>query len=109
MTVSRILRIGLAFALLYPAIDSIFFTNSWLGFFPAFVIKSSPIDIVALAIIFSLVEIVVALWLLFAKDPLYPALLIFIILVSIVILNYNTFDILFRDVSIAFMALALIF
>lgn len=107
MNVSRILRIGLAFALLYPAVDSLFHPNSWIGFFPAWVVLTSPIDIVSLAMLFSVFEIALAVWLLFAKDPFYPAFLSFITLVAIVILDYNAFNILFRDVSIAFIALSL--
>jgi uncharacterized membrane protein YphA (DoxX/SURF4 family) len=110
------LRIALAFAFLYPAIDAFIDPTSWLGYFPAFATAafhtiSIPLkwsDLVLLHA-FGLLEIALALWVLIGRRAKLPAALMAFILLIIVALNLNAsdFSVLFRDVSIAFAALAL--
>jgi len=107
--VSGLLRIGIAFAFLYPAIDSFFHPGTWIGFFPAWLIAVGPVDIFALSIAFSVVEIIIAALILFQRDPTYPAIAAAAVLGAIVVFDLSAFDIVFRDISIFLMALALIF
>ena len=111
-----LLRIGVAFAFLYPPIDAIIDPASWLGYFPSFVtnlfhIVSLPLKLSDVVLLhgFGLFEIALALWLLFGKRVRVPAILMAVILFVIVGFNLDAsnFSVLFRDVSIAFAALAL--
>jgi uncharacterized membrane protein YphA (DoxX/SURF4 family) len=111
-----LLRIGLAFAFLYPAIDALFDPASWLGYFPPFVtgafhLISVPLKLSDVVLLhgFGLLEVVLALWVLLGRRVRMPALIMALILFAIVGLNLDpsNFSVLFRDVSIAFAALAL--
>lgn len=106
--ISWLLRIGIAFSFLYPAIDGFFHPNTWMGFLPAWSIGLFGIEPMTLLLIFEIVEIIVALWLLFARDPRIPAALSALVLAAIVVVDFSAFDIVFRDISILLMALALI-
>lgn len=100
------LRLGLAFSFLYAAIAAFFDPLSWIGFFPSFAHAIIPNDTLLLSM-FGLIETALALWLLSGKRILLPSIAAFLLLVGIVVFNGNSMDILFRDVSLAFMALAL--
>lgn len=110
------LRIGVAFAFLYPAIDALFDPTSWLGYFPPFVtnafhIVSIPLKLSDVVLLhgFGLLEVALALWVLLGTRVRAPAVIMAAILLAIVGLNLDpsNFSVLFRDVSIAFAALAL--
>lgn len=101
-----VLRIGLGFAFLYPPITAIGDPVSWMSYFPSFV-RALPIDTVLLLHAFGVVEVIIALWLLSGWRIRLPAGLAAIMLVGIVVCNLNDFEVLFRDLSIAAMALAL--
>lgn len=105
---SFVLRSGLAFSFLYPAIDSFFHPDTWIGFFPAWLVVVSPVDMLMLGLLFSSLEIVIAAGLLFMRDPFYPAMAAVVVLAGIVVFNWSAFDIVFRDISIMGMAIALI-
>ncbi|MEK7510742.1 MAG: DoxX family membrane protein [Patescibacteria group bacterium] len=98
-----LLRLGVAFSFLYPPIAAFFDPDSWLGYFPAFI----PASMTALHV-FGAIEIVIALWILFGKRIWIPSAAAAAMLLAIVIFNLGQFDVLFRDVSIALMALALV-
>ena len=112
-----LLRVALAFAFLYPAIDAFFDPTSWLGYFPQFVTATFhtiavPLkwsDVVLLHS-FGLLEVVLALWVLFGRRIRVPATVMALMLFAIVGFNLDpsNFSVLFRDVSIAFAALALV-
>lgn len=101
------LRIGVAFAFLYPALRAIFDPVSWLAYFPT-VIRDLPIDSLVLLHGFGAIEVTIALWLLSGWKILTPALLAALMLVCIVAFNTADMDVVFRDLSIAMMAFALI-
>ena len=101
------LRIGVAFAFLYPALRAIFDPVSWLAYFPT-VIRDLPIDSLVLLHGFGAIEVAIALWLLSGWKILTPALLAALMLVGIVAFNTADMDVVFRDLSIAMMAFALI-
>lgn len=101
-----LLRIGLAFAFLYPPIDAIFEPYSWEGYFPAF-LRHLPIDPLLLLHGFGVIEVVIAAWILYGKHLRIPATLAGLMLVAIVAFNSADFPVLFRDLAIAMMAFAL--
>ena len=99
------LRIGVAFAFLYPAIDSFVQPYSWIDYLPQFLNGILP-DVEMLRV-FAVFEFVLALWILSGKRILVPSLLAALTLIAIVALNVAEFQLLFRDLSIAAAALAL--
>jgi|SRR5581483_9391862 len=101
-----LLRIGVAFAFLYPPLDALHDPDSWIGYFPKFV-TSFPIDPLVTLHSFDVLEIVLALWLLSGWKVRVPALIMAVLLIAIVAFNLPQFPILFRDLAIAFAALAL--
>jgi len=103
--VDLILRIGLAFAFLYPPLDAITDPYSWLGYFPSFMRGYVP-DMVLLHS-FGAVEIGIALWLLSGWKIFWPSILALLMLLSIVFFDRVDFEVVFRDLSIASIALAL--
>jgi hypothetical protein len=105
-TTSLLLRIGVALAFLYPPFSALLDPNSWLGYFPVFV-STLGIDETLLLHGFGVVEAILALWILSGKRIFIPSALAAAMLIAIVLFNYAQFDVLFRDVSIALMALAL--
>lgn len=113
-----LLRIGLAFAFLYPPIDALIDPTSWLGYFPGFIttlfhLVSVPLKLSDVVLLhgFGLIEVVLAVWVLFGRRVRIPALIMALMLFAIVGFNLDpsNFSVLFRDVSIAFAALALAF
>ena len=100
-----ILRAGLAFAFLYPAISAIFSPYDWIGYFPDFMKGYVP-DMVLLHV-FGATEAVIGFWILSGKRIFIPSLLATIYLALIVVLNYQGFQVLFRDISILAMAVSL--
>jgi len=104
--VSFILRIGLAFAFLYPAVAAFLEPVAWIGYFPQFVKDIIPNETLLLNL-FGLTEVVIALWLLWGKYIFYPSVIAAVMLVTIVIFNWGGLDVVFRDLSIVAMAVAL--
>lgn len=101
-----ILRVGVAFTLLYAAVSSFLTPVNWIGFFPAFLFQSAiPEELILGA--FSLFEIILGLWLLWGKKVVYPALLSAFAFGGIALFNLGAMDIVFRDVGLFFAALAI--
>lgn len=101
------LRASVAVAFMYPAVDALFNPASWIGFFPAWMLGAFPFSDEILLHLFGASEIVIALWLLFARHIFIPSVLASIYLVGIVAFNWRFIDLLFRDISILGMSLAL--
>ena len=104
--VSLLLRLGVAFAFLYPPIAAFFNPLAWIGFFPPFILGMLPEEI--LLNIFGLIEIIIGLWILSGKKILIPSVIATVMLLGIVLFNIPQMDIVFRDLSIAAMSLALV-
>lgn len=101
-----LLRFGVAFAFLYPPVAAYLDPFSWIGFFPQFLRDTVGNDTLLLHS-FGVFEIVVALWILFGKNISIPSLLAAATVAGIIVFNWSAMDIVFRDVSILTMALAL--
>jgi len=100
------LRIGAAFAFLYPSIAAVFDPVSWFSYFPRFV-RDLPVDPLVLLHGFGILEAALALWVLSGWKIRTPAFAMTAILIAIVVLNLSGLDVVFRDLSIALMTLAL--
>lgn len=104
--IELILRIGVAFPFLYAPLNAVFDPYAWIDFFPQFMRGVVP-DIVLLNV-FGLFEVIIALWLLSGRKILMPSLLALFSLLAIVLFNLAGFQLLFRDLSIAAAAFALV-
>src|SRR3989344_3386681 len=104
-----LLRVAVAFSFLYPPLSALSDPDSWIGYFPPFLLDIAGTNDVLLLHTFGIVEIVIALWLLFGKRVFVPSTLATLMLAAIVLVNPVQFSILFRDVSIALAAAALAF
>lgn len=104
---SWVLRIGLAIVFLYAGISSLQHPLEWVGFLPGFMTK--VIAATTLIKVFAIYELGLAVWLISGKLIRYSALLCTLTLAGIVITNPGQLITTFRDIGLAFMALALIF
>lgn len=100
-----LLRLGVAFAFLYPPVNAFLDPYAWIGYFPIFM--QGIIPDMALLHLFGLVEVIIGLWILSGRRIFIPSVVATALLLAIVVLNLGDFQILFRDVSIALAALAL--
>jgi uncharacterized membrane protein YphA (DoxX/SURF4 family) len=101
-----LLRIAVAIAFAYPPLDALSNPDSWIGYFPQFLLNSG-IPSTVLLHGFGVVEIIIAAWILSGWRIEWPATLAAFMLAAIVAFNSSQFEILFRDLSIALACLAL--
>ena len=104
-----LLRASLAFSFIYPPIAALIKPYDWVGYIP-----TALQDLVAPHTILFLhgiggVEVLLAIWIMFGKKIFAPSVVAGAFLIAIVIMNPTQFDILFRDVSLAGIALALMY
>lgn len=102
-----LLRAGLALVFIYAAISSFHTPTDWVGYLPSFVRESANAP--TLLHVFSVVEMVLALWLLSGRYVKYAALLAAAMLAGIIVSNFSLFSITFRDMALVLAALALFF
>lgn len=102
-----LLRVGTAFAFLYPPLAALSDPTSWFAYFPRF-IRALPVDPLLLLHGFGIIEVILALWILFGRTVRIPAAIAAALLLVIVAFNFAQIDIVFRDISIALMTLALV-
>lgn len=101
-----LLRIAVAIAFVYPPLHALSNPDSWIGYFPQFLLNSGIAPLVLLHG-FGLIELVIAVWILSGWHIEWPATLAAFMLAGIVAFNGSQFEILFRDLSIALACLAL--
>ncbi len=106
--VDLLLRIGVAFAFLYPPISALFNPYAWVGYFPVFISSIEGIDALMLLHIFGVFEVMLGLWILSGRRILLPSVAASISLFLIVAFNWTQMDVLFRDLPILLMAVALV-
>ena len=104
--ISFLLRVGLAITFFYAGISSFLSSTNWIGFVPNFIglIISKEIFLM----IFSIFEILLGIGLLFDYKTFALSILSSATLFLILFVNIINLEILFRDIAILFMALALI-
>lgn len=100
-----LLRIGTALAFLFPPLDAFLNPFSWVGYIPNFLRELAPEMLILHT--FGILEILLAVWILSGRKIFWPSLAATAFLVLIVLFNSNDFEVLFRDLSIAAMTLAL--
>ena len=105
LLISFLLRSGLAIAFFYAGISSFLNPTSWIGFVPNFVGLIIPKEI--FLIIFSGYQILLGIGLLFDYKTFALSILSSATLFLILFGNIMNLEILFRDIAILFMALAL--
>ena len=102
---SFFLRVGLAIVFLYAAVASFLDPTSWIGFIPEWLREIFPAQV--FLVVYSIYEIFLALWLFSGKKTYYAAVLSGLTMLAIIVFNMGALDIVFRDVAILFMAIAL--
>lgn len=101
-----LLRVGLAMVFLYAGVGSIVNPSNWIGYFPIFLRNLVPQNLLLLG--FSGYEIVLAVWILSGWKQMFSAGIAAMTLLGIVVFNFGAMDIVFRDLGLFFMALALV-
>jgi hypothetical protein len=104
-TTDLLLRLGVSLAFLFPALNAFIDPYSWIGYFPTFLKDLGPEMFLLHA--FGILEIAIGLWILSGKRIFLPSIAATALLVLIVLFNLADFQVLFRDLSIAAMSLAL--
>ena len=102
-----LMRLAVAFAFIYPAVSAWFDPDSWIGYFPGFVLDLVGNNTALLLHGWGVLEILLALWVLFGVRVYIPSIIMAVALIAVVVANPGQFPILFRDVSIALAALSL--
>ncbi len=102
-----LLRAALAFAFLYPPINALFDPYAWSGYFPTFLLTLAGSHEILLLHFFGIIEAALAVWILFGRNVRIPCTIAAALLIAIVVFNLNQFAVLFRDLSIALIAIAL--
>ena len=102
-----LLRLGLAIVFIYASVSSFKNPQDWVGYLPPFLRSSASAT--TLLHVFSVYEMLLALWLISGRYVKYAALLCAATLVGIIASNRSLFAITFRDIALACAALALFF
>ena len=100
-----LLRAGLAFALLYAAYGGFVNQSLWIGYLPS---ETLGIARETLLHLWGIGEVILAVWLFSGWRIWYPALISTVGLLAIVGFNFSQLSVLFRDVALAFSAVALV-
>lgn len=100
-----LLRLALAFSFLYAGFASLSDPDSWIGFFPLWLVSLLPDKILLAG--FAVLEIALGLWFIFGRALFYAASLAMVLLLGIVVFNFGALDLVFRDFSLALCAAAL--
>ena len=100
-----LLRIGAAFAFLYPPVAALIDPVSWISYIPPTV--RELVNPLVFLHTFGAIEVILALWVLSGWRIRIPAFLMTAILVVVAATNWSELPVLFRDLSLAMMTLAL--
>ena len=102
-----VLRIGTAFALIYSAISGFITPDNWIGYFPSF--TQEILSVNTILIFWGIIEIILAVWILSGWKIKTPSIIGAVAMLGLIVFNFNQMDILFRDVTImsVFIALAI--
>ena len=104
--ISLLLRIGIATAFLYPPVAAYLNPDGWIWFVPDFVEVFISKEL--FLTLFGIVELAIGAAILVMPNPLIPALAAAGVLGAIIVLDWNAFDVIFRDIAILLSCIALI-
>lgn len=102
-----LLRIGVAFALLYPAVMSFVSPEKWIGRLPAVI--SSFMAPKTFLMLLAAYEILFAILILIKPDPGWIAGIVFLTFALTAVFTYSDFDLVYQNVTMGLAALALAF
>jgi uncharacterized membrane protein YphA (DoxX/SURF4 family) len=100
-----LLQLGLAIVFVYAALSSLVSPRDWVGYVPDFIQLILPAEVVLVGL--SVVELVLAVWLLSGVYVRYAAVVAAALLAGVTISNLSLLPISFRDIGLFFAALAL--
>ncbi len=100
------LRVGIAFVFAYASVEIFINPQNFIKYTPQFVLDIVPLNLFLYS--FAVAEVVLSVWLLAGWKPEYPSIISVVLIVGIVVCNPEYFQILFRNVAIAFAGLALL-
>ena len=106
-TSAILLRSGLAIVFLYAAVSALQNPLEWASYLPHFLVHSS--HVVTLVKFFAGYELVLIIWLISGSYLRWAAVLCALTLLGVVVTNPSQLFVTFRDIGLAFMALALAF
>ncbi len=104
---SLMLRFGLAAVLLYASVSSFVTPADWIGYLPRFL--TDRVSGTLLLHVFSIYELLLAVWLLAGIYIKYVAFLAALTFAGIILTNLPLLPITFRDIMMVFASLALVF
>ncbi|MEX0918314.1 MAG: hypothetical protein WDZ93_04125 [Candidatus Paceibacterota bacterium] len=102
-----LLRFGVAFAFMYPAISAWFDPYVWIGYFPRVIHDLVGTHDLLLLHAFGVLELVLAVWIISGRRIFFPSAIASLVLTAIIVTNLKQMDVLFRDVPILCMSLVL--
>lgn len=105
-TASWLLRIGLAFVFAYASIEIYVNPQNFLKYTPTFIFDLVPVQ--TFLFIFGALELLLSIWILTKWKSEYAAVISVMLMLGIILFNMEHFQILFRNVAIAFGGLALL-
>lgn len=100
-----VIRLGVAFCFLYAGIAGFAEPDAWAGWFPKLMTDIVSTDI--LLPVWGVYEIITGLWILSDKKIFIPSMLATFSLAGLIVFNFSAMDIIFRDVTIMAVTLAL--
>ena len=102
-----LMRVAVAFSFIYPAVSAWFDPYAWIGYFPGFLLDVAGANAELMLHGWGILEIALALWILFGRKIYVPSAIAAIALFAVVAVNPGQFTVLFRDISIALAAVSL--
>lgn len=105
---SLLLRVGLAFTYIYASIDAFRKPDLWLSFLPEFMLKLAPFPDITVLHLLSVVQLVIAAFLIFKILLPYTAIVSALFLTGIIVTDLDAFLITFRDVPLVLASIAII-
>lgn len=103
---SFLIRMGLAFVFLYAAVYMTFAPEKYIIYFPDFMRTLVPGN--PLLHIFAIFEVVLSVFLIIGRFTFIAAIISFLTMLALTVVNLDKFSVLFRNVSIILSALALV-
>lgn len=104
---SLLIRIGLAAVLIYASVSSFKTPADWIGYLPHFL--TSRVSGTILLHVFSVYELLLAVWLLSGLYIKFAASIAVLTFSGIILTNTGLLAVTFRDITMVFASLALIF